>query len=314
MLKYQEGDIVTGLAAFPDRDSEIVTGEYIRTDDAGVVVNTEDSVFRTIIERTAQKLDTGGKIRYLADKNAHGKPRDGWEAVRELTEPGLGVRVIRDRGPMLPAEYQLTIEPNHDLLPRVDLVYTTGSQLGVVVGLPGRGAPGAPAGAQALAEVTVGPFTTYIRDHHIRDRRTFAVLELDPLDDPEGDAFEAGYLQAVAIMDAVGATPDLSVSPREAVLTEARGLIVGDRNHSYGSPTQNFTNTAEIWTALLRHKLRDGEVVTATEVGTLMVGLKLARTVAQPKRDNFVDMAGYAGCAWETIEEAQGGEEAEGQA
>lgn len=89
------------------------------------------------------------------------------------------------------------------------------------------------------------------------------------------------------------------VPPRADVLREAEGLITGDRNKAYGSPTQNFTNTAEIWTTLLRHKLKDGEGIEPAEVGTLMIALKLARTVGQPKRDNYVDMAGYAGCAYE---------------
>jgi uncharacterized protein DUF6378 len=91
--------------------------------------------------------------------------------------------------------------------------------------------------------------------------------------------------------------------PRVSVLNEAAGLITGDRNKAYGTPTQNFTNTAQIWTALLRHKLRDGEEILADEVAALMVGLKLARTVGQPKRDNWVDMAGYAGCGYEAAVE-----------
>lgn len=94
-----------------------------------------------------------------------------------------------------------------------------------------------------------------------------------------------------------------SLTSREQVLYEAADLVTGDRNQAYGSPTQNFQNTADIWNVLLGHKLKDGEVITATEVATLMIGLKLARTVAQPKRDNFVDMAGYAACGWETQEE-----------
>src|ERR1700749_2852277 len=123
---------------------------------------------------------------------------------------------------------------------------------------------------------------------------------------PVVDAYKTGG-RAIGDGDWMSSTGGQSTA-RGNVLTEAKGLIEGDRNKSYGSPTQNFTNTAEIWTALLRHKLKDGEAITATEVGTLMVGLKLARTIAQPKRDNFVDMAGYAACAWQTIadtEEAQ---------
>lgn len=88
-------------------------------------------------------------------------------------------------------------------------------------------------------------------------------------------------------------------TPRESVLFEAAGLITGDRNVSYGTPTQNFTNIAEMWTTRLRHKLAPGEEITATEVGDLMILLKIARNVASVKRDTYVDLAGYAGCAYE---------------
>lgn len=91
-----------------------------------------------------------------------------------------------------------------------------------------------------------------------------------------------------------------TTSPREVVLDDAKELIVGDRNKTYGSPTENFQNTADIWNVLLGHKLQEGQRITSTEVATLMIALKLARTIAQPKRDNFVDMAGYAACGWET--------------
>lgn len=86
---------------------------------------------------------------------------------------------------------------------------------------------------------------------------------------------------------------------REEVLREAGRLVHGDRNLAYGSPTQNFANTAEIWTVLFRHKLQPGEVIRPDEVATAMIGLKLARTVGQPKQDNWVDIAGYAACGCE---------------
>jgi hypothetical protein len=92
------------------------------------------------------------------------------------------------------------------------------------------------------------------------------------------------------------------VSPRAALLREAERLITGDRNLSYGPPTQNFTNTADIWTVQLRHKLQPGAVIEPHEVAALVIGLKLARIQAQPKRDNWTDIAGYAGCGWETLE------------
>ncbi len=89
------------------------------------------------------------------------------------------------------------------------------------------------------------------------------------------------------------------ITPREDVLYEAAKLITGDRNKTYGSPTQNFQDTATIWTASLRHKLKDGVELDAIDVAKLMIGLKVARTTAQPKRDNWVDIAGYAACGYE---------------
>lgn len=89
------------------------------------------------------------------------------------------------------------------------------------------------------------------------------------------------------------------VTPREDVLFEAAELIVGDRNKTYGSPTENFQDTADVWNVILRPKLKDGEKITPGEVASLMIALKLVRQIAQPKRDNWVDIAGYAGCGHE---------------
>jgi hypothetical protein len=96
-----------------------------------------------------------------------------------------------------------------------------------------------------------------------------------------------------------GTAEDFPATPREELLDEAKRLITGDRNLSYGKPTQNFTDTAKIWTVQLRHKLKDDVVITPGEVAALVIGLKLARIVASPKRDNWADIAGYAGCGYE---------------
>lgn len=89
------------------------------------------------------------------------------------------------------------------------------------------------------------------------------------------------------------------VTLREGILYEAADLITGDRNKTYGSPTQNFQDTAKLWTVLLRHKLGPDQELDGTDVAKLMIGLKLARMAAQPKRDNWVDIAGYSGCGYE---------------
>lgn len=88
-------------------------------------------------------------------------------------------------------------------------------------------------------------------------------------------------------------------TPREDVLQEAITLITGDRNHTYGSPTQNFQDTADVLNVLLRPKLKEDQKITPGEVASIMIGLKLVRQIAQPKRDNWTDIAGYAGCGYE---------------
>jgi hypothetical protein len=73
-----------------------------------------------------------------------------------------------------------------------------------------------------------------------------------------------------------------------SVLEEAHRLVHGDRGADYGTPYEDFSRTALIWSAIL------GITVLAEQVALCMVGVKISREVNQPKRDNRVDMAGYA--------------------
>lgn len=88
-------------------------------------------------------------------------------------------------------------------------------------------------------------------------------------------------------------------TPREKILAEAATLVTGDRNATYGAPTGNFQDTAAIWNVYLNHKLAEGQALTAGDVAAMMVGLKLARIKASPKKDNWADIAGYAACGYE---------------
>jgi hypothetical protein len=90
-----------------------------------------------------------------------------------------------------------------------------------------------------------------------------------------------------------------AITPREEVLMEAAKLITGDRNKTYGSPTQNFQDISDVWNVLLRAKLGEGQKITPGEVASMMAAVKLVRMIAQPKRDNWVDLAGYAACGLE---------------
>lgn len=75
-----------------------------------------------------------------------------------------------------------------------------------------------------------------------------------------------------------------------ALLTTARDLVSGERQVQHGDKLQNHQNVAALWSAYL------GYAITVEQVAGMMVLLKLARTkTGGLNRDDFVDMAGYAG-------------------
>lgn len=90
-----------------------------------------------------------------------------------------------------------------------------------------------------------------------------------------------------------------STPARAKVLREAEHLITGERNATYGEPTQNFQDIAKVWTVYLGPKLREGVEISPADTAWMMIGLKMVRAIAGPSRDNWVDAAGYAGCGAE---------------
>lgn len=76
-------------------------------------------------------------------------------------------------------------------------------------------------------------------------------------------------------------------------------LITGDRDQSYGHPSQNFKNIAEQWNIQFGHMLKPGQKFTGPLVAQAMILVKTSRMIAQPKRDSYLDIAGYAACGWE---------------
>jgi len=89
----------------------------------------------------------------------------------------------------------------------------------------------------------------------------------------------------------------------ETILEEAQRLTSGDRNRDYGCALDDYMRTAEIWTALLRHKLKPGESIQWDDAIRCMIGVKLSRDVHSMSRENMVDTAGYAICRFEALKE-----------
>lgn len=72
------------------------------------------------------------------------------------------------------------------------------------------------------------------------------------------------------------------------ILEEAAEILNGDRREAYGSVRQSFHNLAKMWSLIL------GFDVTPSKVCMCMIGLKMTRELNAHKRDNLVDLAGYA--------------------
>lgn len=83
-----------------------------------------------------------------------------------------------------------------------------------------------------------------------------------------------------------------TLKPGEDHMAEANALVNGDRQVSYGSPFQSYTAQAKIWSGMLADKLRTD--LTAEDVVLLLAAMKLRRQAHKPKRDNVVDVHGYA--------------------
>jgi hypothetical protein len=92
------------------------------------------------------------------------------------------------------------------------------------------------------------------------------------------------------------------IAKSESILEEAARVTEGEKQASYGPPDQDFTRTAKMWSALF------GWDVQPSHVAMAMICLKMSRQIHRPKRDNWVDAAGYSHCgqicdeaaAWES--------------
>lgn len=76
------------------------------------------------------------------------------------------------------------------------------------------------------------------------------------------------------------------------ILEEAQAAVYGDRANDYGTVTDNFQRIADYWNVTLKSNLKTP--ITPEQVGLCMCGVKMARQAFKAKRDNLVDLAGYA--------------------
>jgi hypothetical protein len=81
-----------------------------------------------------------------------------------------------------------------------------------------------------------------------------------------------------------------------SVLDEAKEIIYGDREKTYGHPAKNLNNIGIMWQTYLQAKGTTFlNYLTAQDVAVMMMLLKCARLANDPThRDSVVDICGYA--------------------
>jgi hypothetical protein len=97
------------------------------------------------------------------------------------------------------------------------------------------------------------------------------------------------------VLDGLAATQPSG--PEVDLLTEAISIITGSRAENYGKAENSFGMIADLWTTYLDNRTGDRDMITGHDVAMMMCLLKIARQTYAPKRDNLVDLAGYAALA-----------------
>jgi hypothetical protein len=83
----------------------------------------------------------------------------------------------------------------------------------------------------------------------------------------------------------------------ESILEEAARVVSGDRAEAYGEPGDHFARVGRAWAAILEaHFGLPVDDLPPRIVGLMMIAFKVDREANQARRDNLVDIAGYAEC------------------
>lgn len=89
---------------------------------------------------------------------------------------------------------------------------------------------------------------------------------------------------------------------RGGCLAKANECVNGSRAEQYGELEDNFDTIATFWNGYLSSvmSLPHAHPLSPVDVANMMTLLKVARTCGNPEyADNYVDIAGYAACAYE---------------
>tara|TARA_R110000764_G_scaffold154627_1_gene242477 strand:+ start:347 stop:643 length:297 start_codon:yes stop_codon:yes gene_type:complete len=92
----------------------------------------------------------------------------------------------------------------------------------------------------------------------------------------------------------------------EVALDEAKALITGERQDTYGSAQSSFETIGALWSIYLRNRSlslsKEGADLSAYDVAYMMSIMKAARLMNGYDKDSNRDMIGYAALAAEMAE------------
>jgi hypothetical protein len=153
--------------------------------------------------------------------------------------------------------------------------------------------------AEAFDGATDKPYKEYVRHDMVLLRSCDAIALLPGWDGPaaRGSVWEhaIAVMLELAVYDATVVCDPSETVPTpapETALQEAQRLVHGDRGAAYGHPIDDYTRTGRMWGAILGLPDIDPRICCL-----MMAAVKISREVNLPKRDNRVDLAGYAECA-----------------
>ena len=78
-----------------------------------------------------------------------------------------------------------------------------------------------------------------------------------------------------------------------SVIDQAKHIIEGDREQTYGRPGKNLRKIAEQWSLYISQQSGISVTLLEEDVCWMMALLKMARQMHRHKEDNLVDAIGY---------------------
>ena len=81
---------------------------------------------------------------------------------------------------------------------------------------------------------------------------------------------------------------DMNKENKQSILDEAKAIVEGSRQSDYGDPVESFAKIAKVASMIV------GKDLSPKECCAVLMAVKIVREGYKHKRDNLVDLCGYA--------------------